>query len=76
MFYPILMNDLFHLQNGCVLACRSLIRSQFCESLINQRTSDGKTALHLATTGGHLEVIFELAQGKGFAADLADKDGR
>jgi len=63
-------------QNGCVLACRSLIRSQFCESLINQRTSDGKTALHLATTGGYLEVIFELAQGKGFAANFTDKDGR
>ena len=57
-------------------ACRSLLRSQFCELLVNQRTSDTKTALHLATIGGYLEVVFELAQAKGFAADISDKEGR
>ena len=64
------------LQNGCLSVCKSLLSSKYCQLIINQKASDSRTALHLATIGGNLEAIFELAQGKGFDAEIGDREGR
>lgn len=44
--------------------------------MIDKKTADSKTALHLAAIAGHLDVIFELTQANGCNADLGDAEGR
>ncbi|XP_065071100.1 ankyrin repeat domain-containing protein 55-like isoform X2 [Rhopilema esculentum] len=63
-------------QNGCAPVCKVLLGSKHCKGFINKKTNDGKTALHLAAIGGHLGVIFELAQGNTLDADLGDEEKR
>ena len=64
------------LQNGCAPVCKVLLGSKHCKGFINKKTNGGKSALHLAAIGGHLGVIFELAQGNTLDADLGDEEKR
>ena len=64
------------IQNGCSAACKALIGSKFCKSMIDKKTGDYKTALHLAAIAGNLDVIFELTQANGCSADIGDAEGR
>ena len=67
---------LFSTQNGCVSSCKALLYTDACKAIINQKSQQGKTPLHLAAAAGHLDVLFELAQGFGCDVDVGDTEGR